>query len=212
MACRWPDGTITKRMPKKEKGGGREGAQKRWPSWGTNEGEIENKRGQKRQIRDTPWNDWRKGALELNGHLNPSSVSATGKCQIPVWVHKHPISRRYHAQVCWRRSTSRPRCERGVSLCSANRQRQPHTKEGRKAIKEHPTLGMDTARGRRKWLNNEVLECARSFCFNEYARILKINPSSHSLLLVSLNLLSNSPCLVRDCTLLGKKFGIFCHV
>lgn len=173
MACRWPDGTITKRMPKKEKGGGREGGSakkmaKSRNQWGRNR---EQKRS--KEARDTPWNDWRKGALELNGHLNPSSVSATGKCQIPVWVHQQPISRRCRAQVCWRRSTSRPRCERGVSLCSANRQRQPHTTEGRKAIKEHPTLGMDTARGRRKWLNNEVLECARSFRFNEYARILE---------------------------------------
>lgn len=51
--------------------------------------------------------------------------------------------------------------------------------------KNAPTLGMDTARGdlmKRKLLNNEVLECARSFLFNKCARIPKIKPPVHSLL------------------------------
>lgn len=173
---------------------------------------MENKRGHRRQIRNTQWNDWRKEPLDPNGHLNPSSISAAGKCQIPVWVHQRPISRRCCAQASWCRRTSRLCCSRGVSLGSANRQRQAHTTEGRKAIKEQPTLGMDTARGRRKLLNNKVLKRARSFRFTKYARILKINPFSHSFFPPSKNLLSNSPCLVCVCTLLGRKFGVFCHV
>lgn len=176
MVHRWPVGTIRKRVPKKEEGG----SVKKRANKGAKEGEIENKRGHRRKIRNTERNYWRKGPLEPNAHLNPSSTSAAGKCQIAVWVHQRPISPCCRAQASWCGRTSRLCCKRGVSLDSANRQQQTHTTEGRKAIKEHPTLGMDTARGRRKLLNNEVLKCARSFRLTKYARILKINPSSHS--------------------------------
>lgn len=87
------------------------------------------------------------------------------------------------------------------SVAQTDADRHTEQREERQS-KDPLTLGMDTARGnpmKRKLLNNEVLECACSFLSNKCARILKINPSSPSLLPLSWDLLSNSPCTLAPC-------------
>ena len=67
--CRWQSV-----LSKRGKGGG-VGHEKKRTSEGNVEGEMENKRGHWRQIKDTQLNDWMDGPLDLNGHLHTSPSS-----------------------------------------------------------------------------------------------------------------------------------------
>ena len=60
---------LKRRVWKRE--GGRMEKKKKWMSAGNEEGEMENKRGHWRQIKDTQLNDWMDGPLDLNGHQHP---------------------------------------------------------------------------------------------------------------------------------------------
>lgn len=115
-------------------GRGREGwgmKKNRWER-GNEEGEMENKRGHWRQIKDTQLNDWMDGPLDLNGHLHPPPApSATGQENVSScfgFINHH------HTQaylIIRATSTSQyaTLCCKGVSIflaCCTNTRRRLH--------------------------------------------------------------------------------------
>lgn len=153
------------------------------------------------------------GPLDLNGHLHPPIAShhhppprplhlhhlspppqGSQKCQLPAWVHQHPVSHRCArglARIITATGTSQyaSLCCKGVSVCLACSGGCTPPGGGwrrwRGRNKGKLTLEMETARGsliKRKLLDNGLLKYARLFLLLPLKKIINRRRSGEQML------------------------------